>query len=121
MAGSSLRLLAILSFLQVAGAADFSGSKTCIGCHADVASKFFRNPHFRDEESLPHPGSAGCESCHGPGSEHIKTPSKSNLFAFSVRNAEEIVTRCLSCHSKELGRLNFRRSEHFKASLNCTS
>lgn len=121
MAGITLRLLALLSLLPLAEAADYSGSQACKTCHADIAWKFFRNPHFRDEESLPHPGSAGCESCHGPGSGHIKAPSKTSIFAFSARSTEEIVTRCLSCHAKELGRMNFRRSEHFKASLNCTS
>ena len=121
MTGSSMRLIAILALVQFAGAADFAGSKACKSCHADLAWKFFRNPHFHGEDDPSHPGSTGCESCHGPGSEHIKAPSKTSIFAFSVRTSEEIVTRCLSCHSRDLGRMNFRRSEHFKASLNCTS
>ena len=116
-----LRFLATLSLLQLAGAADFSGSKTCKTCHADIAFKFFRNPHFHGEDDAAHPGTTGCESCHGPGSEHIKAPSKTSIFAFSQHSSEEIVARCLTCHSKDLGRMNFRRSEHFKASLDCTS
>ena len=121
MAVSLVRLVATLSLLPAAWAGDYSGSAACRTCHPDLAWKLFRNPHFRGDESLSHPGASGCESCHGPGAEHAKAPSKTSIFAFSMRSSEEIVTRCLTCHARELGRMNFRRSEHYKASLNCTS
>ena len=103
-------------------AADIVGSAKCKVCHSDVAWKFYRNPHFRaaaagkDGEIA-----ANCESCHGPGGDHVQGPGKASIFAFSVRSAEEIAVRCLSCHGKELGRLNFRRSEHYKGGLTCTA
>jgi len=46
------------------------GSKTCLGCHALQAASFGNTLMGRIGKSQP--GKFDCESCHGPGSEHVK-------------------------------------------------
>jgi DmsE family decaheme c-type cytochrome len=46
------------------------GSKTCLGCHALQAASFGNTLMGRIGKSQP--GKFECESCHGPGSEHVK-------------------------------------------------
>lgn len=103
-------------------AADYVGSNVCRGCHPDIWSTFFRNPHFKTI-ALPQekPSQTGCESCHGPGGDHVKKPAKTNIFAYSVQAPRPVLESCLACHGKDLSRANIRRSAHTQADIVCTS
>jgi DmsE family decaheme c-type cytochrome len=98
------------------------GSAACKTCHPDKTSSFYRNPHFhaklagQDGDPLE-----DCESCHGSGAEHIKGPSKQNIFAFSTKEPAEIEKRCLACHSKTEYVEDISRSEHHRAGVACTT
>jgi hypothetical protein len=49
---------------------------------------------FRVDEGV------GCESCHGPGSAHIESPSKSNIVGLGKSCPECIIEGiCTSCHT----------------------
>jgi len=64
-------------------------SRYCVGCH----SVGF-DPATREIEEH----SVGCESCHGPGGEHVEKPLKTNIVnpkRLSVKRSEEV---CASCH-----------------------
>src|SRR5690349_19374223 len=58
---------------KIAGAAgdktgQYVGVDACKTCHEDLYKKNFENtPHFKTTLKNGH----GCESCHGPGSEHV--------------------------------------------------
>src|SRR5687768_7858373 len=53
--------------------ATFVGNKSCIECHADYTRHFPSSPHARLQlEGAPREDHAGCESCHGPASLHVK-------------------------------------------------
>lgn len=60
----------------------------CAPCHVTGQSA---------DWSFPESG-VGCESCHGPGSEHVNDPSSSNTFGFEGKSAAQEVTVCASCH-----------------------
>lgn len=115
-------LLVFLLPLSKAYAADYVGSPRCRVCHADVFSSFFKNPHFPAYASKGDvPGQAGCESCHGPASEHIKKPAKTNIKAFSVLPPEQVLDSCLQCHSKSMTRANIKRSIHTQNDVVCSN
>ncbi len=47
--------------------AEYVGSDTCLTCHEAVyKNQFEQTPHFQTVKK-----GHGCESCHGPGSEHV--------------------------------------------------
>jgi hypothetical protein len=48
---------------------------------------------FTSEEKTGHLKNVGCENCHGPGSEHIRTLGTVKLT--------EPKSDCLSCHTPE--------------------
>lgn len=62
----------------------------CVICHV-VGMKY--EGGFVSEQKTGHLKDVGCENCHGPGSEHIKT-------AGAAKTAEPKV-RCLDCHTPE--------------------
>ena len=64
---------------------------TCDGCHTvnyNVSTKTATEVNV------------GCEKCHGPGSEHAKQPSVSNIVNPARLNYVEASDTCIQCHSQ---------------------
>lgn len=103
--------------------AQFVGGSACRTCHPGVAVDFYRNPHYKSVASgAEKPEDTGCESCHGPASEHLAARGgKSTITAFSLLTPKRIADACLRCHAESLGRANIRRSSHTQAQIACTS
>lgn len=84
-----------------ASKAKYVGSTACAGCHADAAKVHDKGPHAGLVEPLPE-SMRGCESCHGPGSEHVagdKTAIQ-NPAKMATIDAERV---CLNCHGSRAG------------------
>jgi predicted CXXCH cytochrome family protein len=64
---------------------------TCDGCHS-----VNYNIHTRQVTEW----NVGCERCHGPGSEHIAHPSRSNILNPSHMDDVAANDTCISCHSQ---------------------
>ena len=62
----------------------------CVVCHT-VGMKY--ESGFVSQESTAHLKNVGCETCHGPGSEHIRTLGKAK--------STEPKSQCLDCHTPE--------------------
>src|ERR1700736_5753294 len=122
-----LFLLALFTVLPLAGqtnpAQHFIGSDACKTCHADVWSKFYKNPHFKSLASgREKPENTGCESCHGPGGAHVAAGGgKPTIVAFSQLQPKQILDKCLRCHAETLSRANIRRSTHSANDVVCTN
>jgi DmsE family decaheme c-type cytochrome len=108
---------------QKGDAQHFIGSEACKTCHADVWSKFFKNPHFKSLASGKEtPEHTGCESCHGPGGAHVAAHGgKATIVAFSELEPKQILDNCLRCHGETLSRANIRRSQHTQHDVVCTN
>lgn len=71
--------------LETLAAKDSSWDPECVRCHVvgwrrdrDDWSKVASS--FRTPDATPALGGVGCESCHGPGSLHVKEPDRKDLF-----------------------------------------
>ena len=112
-----IRRLTVVSCLLAGGAfgADYVGSETCKACHPNITSTFYRNPHFKGDDK-------GCESCHGPGSEHVTARGgKATIIAFSELSPAKILDACLRCHGETLSRANIRKSTHTEEGVVCSN
>jgi DmsE family decaheme c-type cytochrome len=103
---------------------NFVGSNVCKGCHPDVWSNFYKNPHFISVASGKEPPShTGCEGCHGPGRSHVAAGGgKATIpHAFSLMTPNQVLDDCLGCHDRDFTKANIRRSEHTMNGVACTS
>lgn len=93
----------------------------CAVCHEDVVKAFGKNPHETlalAPRNLVNP----CESCHGPGREHIESGGEpSKIIAFKGERAEFFNKQCLNCHRDNRHVNAFLESRHAREGLDCTS
>ncbi len=106
---------------QPAPGATYVGSETCLECHEDLA-KDRGNIHMSIASFEVAGGyKTGCESCHGPGSLHMRgdgDPSKIIKFSHGI-SPEEVAGVCTTCHQlDEL--MNWPGSIHAERDVACT-
>ncbi|MEZ4937306.1 MAG: multiheme c-type cytochrome [Crocinitomicaceae bacterium] len=74
----------------------------CADCHSTNVKKNYdpEKQHFATSYSSL---TVGCESCHGPGSEHLawaKNPSDGDKGIFKAVDQKSILNTCAPCHSR---------------------
>jgi len=106
------------------------GAKACLECHEEQVTAWEKSSHGEAFESLSrkeqktlecvschatpeasgappksvdaYTAGVGCESCHGPGEEHVKAPSKENIQGLGESCPECVIEAvCTSCHDSE--------------------
>ncbi len=97
--------------------AAYAGADACKQCHEDVYKKQFENtPHFKTALG----GGHGCESCHGPGAEHVAGGGDvEKIVRFAKLSQEEATHRCLECHAESAEQGHFTRSGHAASEVGC--
>jgi DmsE family decaheme c-type cytochrome len=121
--GIAILLIAAGAWAQASAEPVFVGSEPCMACHQDIANGFNRNPHFKSIASKAEaPERTGCEGCHGPGGQHVANAGdKTKIIRFPELSPAQVLDNCLSCHTKDLGKMNIRRSSHSTSEVSCTS
>jgi DmsE family decaheme c-type cytochrome len=104
------------------------GTQVCMKCHVVQAAAFgvtlmgkiFRNPRNAQEKG-------GCETCHGPGSLHVKAGGGrgvGGIISFRLddpaQDVESLNSICLSCHEKG-NRTLWRGSAHDTRGIACVN
>jgi predicted CXXCH cytochrome family protein len=64
---------------------------TCDGCHS---------VNYNLETHAVTEWNVGCEKCHGPGSEHVKHPTKANIVNPKKLDFVRANDTCIQCHSQ---------------------
>lgn len=87
---------------------DKKSNKECISCHVTGRDK---PGGFKSEKDTPAMVNVQCESCHGPGSLHVKAKSaEDRKKSINGRPKEEV---CITCHNKKSP--NFKEFDFKKA------
>ena len=102
--------------------AEYIGSEMCGSCHEDLAKAFQKNPHHVVETDKKRGfDTKACESCHGPGSNHMESMSAADIRNPLKLRPAEADRLCLTCHLNQpshVGRIN---SSHAKNQVSCVS
>lgn len=112
--------------------AEYVGSDLCQECHADQSESYMSSLHagldwsemdfpFEVEEGLD----IRCESCHGPGSNHVEMAGteepgfRDAIISFARVSAEKGSEQCLQCHANIEAQMHFDNSIHSNAEVGC--
>ena len=97
--------------------AEYVGADVCKTCHEDLYKNSFEGtPHFQTTLKDGH----GCESCHGPGSEHVAGGGdKTKIVTFTDLSRQQSSARCLSCHGDSRKQRHFSSSSHASNDVGC--
>ena len=107
--------------------AEYAGTEICQTCHSPVYDQlaktamgklFLKHPRTDTEKR-------GCETCHGPGTEHVGSGGKTlgDMVRFTKGTPTPVSVRnevCLKCHQKR-ERLFWSGSVHENNGIACTS
>ena len=63
----------------------------CVGCH----SVGYKQDGFVNFKATPQYANVHCESCHGPGADHVKAPTAGNY------KSPEVPATCIVCHDRD--------------------
>lgn len=86
---------------QIAGS-HYTGTKSCVECHADQTDHFATATHARLALADPKVGDTGCEACHGPGSVHVNSGGARG----TIVNPKASPETCFQCHLDKRGEFN---------------
>ena len=96
--------------------AEYVGIDTCKICHEDLYKNFESSAHFKTTRD----GGHGCESCHGPGAEHVSGGGDvEKIVRFQKLTSAEANTRCLNCHGQKHEQRHFQNSSHASNDVGC--
>ena len=107
---------------QKAANDDFVGSETCRACHEPQFDSVAKTTHGKLEGMVDWEGKAvGCESCHGPGREHVEGGGDiTKIRVFKDMDPKAVSETCLTCHAGKEAHNNFRRGDHWRNNVGCT-
>jgi len=97
--------------------ADEAATSVCAVCHEDVVAAFARTAHARASGWDPE---TGCQSCHGPGEEHIDAggdPEK--IIRPWLLSRTESSAACLTCHARQEALFRWGQAVHALHEVGC--
>jgi DmsE family decaheme c-type cytochrome len=80
--------------------ADNAGEAKCVECHEDQAKAYHDTAHARSRNPRTPASAQSCETCHGPGREHVATDGEApidNPVKMAPRQVSDV---CTSCHTR---------------------
>jgi DmsE family decaheme c-type cytochrome len=90
------------------------GSDQCLSCHAEESKTFRRTVHSQE--------AVECESCHGPGSLHVKSENNyTKIVKFSAASSDAANGVCLTCHSTTAALQNWSAGSHQGHDVRCVN
>ena len=107
-----------------AQAAEYVGTQKCQECHADRVAAFAKTHHGRAWAAKKDVYARSCESCHGPGGQHVNNPSRETILTFgkeSKQSPEQQMQACLSCHQSTPKLEYWDAGSHKKNDVACAS
>ncbi len=109
---------------NVKGESGFVGSEACKDCHEAYYSKFMKSVHGKKAIPGTPINRDGCESCHGPGAQHVEKGGARGVAIFVFgRNIDPSArdSKCLACHEASRDLPFWNLSKHKSMQITCDS
>jgi len=118
---AGITIVAPLDVSQSTGQDKYVGSETCAQCHDAQFKKVAGTKHGQLHTVSSWKGKVvGCESCHGPGRDHVEAGGDvTKIISFKRLDAKTASETCLSCHAGKEAHNNFRRGDHWRNNVGC--
>ena len=107
------------------GPATYAGEQACQKCHEEQFERWNSNPHHGARVDAHEAGTVvQCESCHGPGSQHVAAEGDETSPGFkSIRSLKKMKPEaadavCQSCH-RTSEQFHWPQSAHARNSVAC--
>ena len=103
---------------------EYAGSEACKDCHEAYYIKFLKSVHGKKAVPGNPANQHGCESCHGPGTQHIEKGGGRGvaIFVFGKRiDPKEKSAKCLACHAESKAVAFWNMNRHKFAGNSCDS
>ena len=100
----------------------YVGTKTCRLCHEPQTKSLSRSLHWKQGIKNSPLADKGCETCHGPGSTHVRAGGGAvkDLITFTRHERPEDKSRvCLNCHENSPSISAWDSSLHKKNDVSC--
>ena len=121
-------VLALIGFAigTGAGAAQPNLDETCKGCHSGQFDTYHASKHGTKADARSPAGGAGCQTCHGDGTAHVKAGGGKGVGGIinpgsKTLPAESKNKICLTCHQGDPTRIHWQASVHAGRDVACTS
>ena len=102
----------------------YVGSEVCKGCHEAYYNKFIRSVHGKKAIPGSPANREACESCHGPGAQHVEKGGGRGIAIFAFGrgvSAQEKSSKCLACHEESKVLAFWDMNRHKFAGNSCNS
>ncbi len=99
----------------------YVGTDMCLSCHEDQKASYLGTAHGKAAHPRSPAAAQGCESCHGPGAQHVEDPSSNTTLKRFARMAPRDVNQtCLTCHTRA-SHASWQGSPHDTRNLSCVT
>jgi DmsE family decaheme c-type cytochrome len=104
-----------------APAGGYVGEDTCLTCHEDAGKGYKGTPHARAKDPRTPAAGKSCESCHGPGQQHVDAGGgKGTIKNPGTMSAREVGELCTSCHNRS-SHSEWAGGKHEARNVTCTT
>jgi DmsE family decaheme c-type cytochrome len=115
-------LLVSIAHNIVRGDSEYAGSEVCKDCHEAQYNKFIGSIHGKKAIPGNPANREGCESCHGPGAQHVEKGGGRGVAIFAFSRKMDPNTRdskCLVCHGETRDLPFWNLSRHKTMQVTC--
>jgi len=83
-----------------AAASGYVGEAVCLDCHEDQSKGYSTSPHGRARNPRTPAAAQTCESCHGPGKQHVETDGEGPIGNPAKLKPRQVSELCTTCHTR---------------------
>jgi len=116
--------LVFMTWNIVRADSEYVGSEACKDCHEAYYAKYIKSVHGKKAVPGNPANRDGCESCHGPGAQHVEKGGGRGVAIFVYgrkMSASERSAKCMACHEASKAVAFWNMNRHKLAGNACDS